>query len=77
MSQPFIVDRITRYEKVRIIATRAEMLARGAVPLIDLPSNVEISSIEIARKEFDQGVLPMQIERTLPDGSKQFIDVSR
>jgi len=60
----------TSYEKARMIGSRALQLAQGAKPLIELSSeeieSVNYNPIEIAKKEFEAGVIPMSIKRSLP-----------
>ncbi len=63
---------LTRFEISRIIGTRALQLSMGAPILIELPKGYE-NPIKIAEYEFKQGILPISIRRTLPDGSYQDI----
>lgn len=62
--------KFTKYEKARIIGARALQVAMGAPLLIDLKpkdfEKLEYNPIEIAKKEFDAGVLPITIKRPLP-----------
>mgnify|MGYP001581355087 CR=1 FL=1 len=64
----------TKYEKARIIGARALQLSMGAPMLIDLKQNdlekINFSPIEIAKMEFDNGILPITIKRPLPVRSK-------
>lgn len=53
---------ITKFEKAKIIALRAEMIANGAIPLIDIPSYM-ISSIDIATLEYLEKKIPLIIRR--------------
>lgn len=51
---------LTKYEKTRIIYTRAEQIARGEAPTI----NTKLTdSIEIAEEELKQGKIPFKIRR--------------
>jgi DNA-directed RNA polymerases I, II, and III subunit RPABC2 len=59
--------KLTRFERARIAGARALQLSLGAPVLIELALNVS-DPIEIAMSELKQGVLPMTIRRTLPDG---------
>ncbi|MDD5417469.1 MAG: DNA-directed RNA polymerase subunit K [Candidatus Nanoarchaeia archaeon] len=52
----------TKYEKSRIISTRALQVSMGAPLLIKKEKN-EINPIEIARKEFEKGVIPITVKR--------------
>jgi DNA-directed RNA polymerase subunit K/omega len=59
---------ITKYEKVRILGARATQLANGAKPMTDIGNLTD--PLKIAQKEFKEGVLPICIMRTLPNGEK-------
>ena len=63
--------KITRFEKARIVGARALQIAMGA-PILVEPTDIS-SPIDIALKEFEGGILPMTIRRTLPDGTFQDI----
>ncbi|MEM2875462.1 MAG: DNA-directed RNA polymerase subunit K [Candidatus Bathyarchaeia archaeon] len=67
--------KVTRFEKARIIGARALQIAMGAPILIE-PKKGLTSPIDIALKEFESGVLPITIRRTLPDGTYQDIPLS-
>jgi DNA-directed RNA polymerase subunit K/omega len=60
----------TKYEKARIIGARALQLAMGAPPLMKLDKKIlesmSYSPVEIAKKEFDDKILPITIKRPLP-----------
>ncbi|MCD6235780.1 MAG: DNA-directed RNA polymerase subunit K [Thaumarchaeota archaeon] len=62
---------LTRYEKARIIAGRALQLSLGAFPLVEVKPND--TPIDIARREFEAGVLPIIIRRKKPDGT--YVDI--
>lgn len=66
-------NRITKYEKVRIIGVRATQLSLGAKPLIDVSNMTDI--LKIAQKEFEMGVIPISIIRTYPNGKKVRVDI--
>ncbi len=55
-------DGMTRFEKARLIGARALQIARGA------PIYVETSlkdPIEIAQQEFEKGLIPLEIKKSL------------
>ncbi len=52
----------TLYEKARIIGARALQIAMGAPILIKRPKDM-INPIEIAKKEFEEGVIPISVRR--------------
>ena len=60
---------MTKYEKNRIIGDRSKQIALGAKPLIKDASH--LSSKEIAELELKHNVLPLIIERPLPNGMKE------
>jgi len=55
----------TKYEVARIIGARALQLAMGAPLLIKRQKDM-YDTTEIARSEFDSGVLPISIRRPMP-----------
>jgi DNA-directed RNA polymerase subunit K/omega len=61
--------RMTKYERVRIIGDRTKQISGGAKPLI---KNVEhLSAKEIALLELEHNMIPLIIERPLPNGQKE------
>ncbi len=71
--------KITRFEKARIVGARSLQISMGAPILLELDESLSSggtglnSPIEIALKELAEGILPMTIRRTLPDGTFQDI----
>lgn len=67
-------ERITKpilfhYERVRLIGDRTQQLTLGAKPLV---KNIEkLSSKEIALLELEHNMIPLIIERPLPNGRKE------
>jgi len=55
----------TNFEAARIIGARALQLAMGAPMLIKKPENL-FKTTDIAKTEFDTGVLPITIKRPKP-----------
>lgn len=64
--------KLTRFERARVIGARALQISMGAPVLVDV-SRSSRSPIDIALMELEQGVLPISIRRTLPDGESQNI----
>ena len=64
--------RLTRFEKARVVGSRALQISMGA-PLLIKPPNQVTTEIDLALLELEAGVLPMTIRRTLPDGTHQDI----
>ncbi len=64
--------KLTRFERARIAGARALQVSLGAPILVDLPLKVS-DPVDIALAELKEGVLPMTIRRTLPNGTHQDI----
>ena len=67
---------LTRFEKARIMGARALQLSLGAPVFIEIPKNAT-TSLEIAREELNQRVIPIVIRRTLPNSDYQNIPISK
>jgi DNA-directed RNA polymerase I, II, and III subunit RPABC2 len=64
--------KLTRFERARIVGARALQVSLGAPILVQLEAGVS-DPIDIAIIELKEGVLPMTVRRTLPEGSYQDI----
>uniref|UniRef100_A0A0N5AH58 RPB6 homolog n=1 Tax=Syphacia muris TaxID=451379 RepID=A0A0N5AH58_9BILA len=58
---------MTKYERARVLGTRALQIAMGAPVMVELEG--ETDPLEIARKELKERNIPIVIRRYLPDGS--------
>ena len=78
---------LTRYEYARILGARALQISMGApvlaeaeeAPIVEgeeSKSREEGDPLLIAEREINKRLLPIQIRRTLPDGSSQDIPLS-
>ena len=67
---------LTRFERARIMGSRALQLSLGAPPFIDFSKNIS-TSLEIAMEELHQKVIPIVIRRTLPNGDYQNIAIEQ
>lgn len=60
----------TKYEKARIVGARALQLSMGAPFTIKLSEkdleNIRFNTVEIAKLEFEQGLIPITVKRPLP-----------
>jgi DNA-directed RNA polymerase subunit K/omega len=60
----------SKYEKARMIGSRALQIAMGAPFLVKLSEEdlerIQFSPLEIARIEFDEGIIPITVRRPLP-----------
>ncbi|QQG38691.1 MAG: DNA-directed RNA polymerase subunit K [Candidatus Woesearchaeota archaeon] len=65
-----LAEKLTKYERARIIGARALQIAMGAPLLLTISpedlGKIKYSTIEVAKKEFLEGVLPITIKRPLP-----------
>lgn len=64
------MEEYNKYEKARMIGSRALQIAMGAPFLIQLSpeelTKMRYNPIEIAKLEFEKGVIPITIRRPLP-----------
>jgi len=58
---------MTKYEKARILGTRALQISMGAPVMVEIVG--ESDPLEIAAKELREKKIPFKIRRFLPDGS--------
>ncbi|HDN82776.1 MAG TPA: DNA-directed RNA polymerase subunit K [Candidatus Altiarchaeales archaeon] len=56
------IENYTKYEIARLIGARALQIKMGAPILINVPKNVK-RPLEIAKLEFQAGVLPITVKR--------------
>jgi DNA-directed RNA polymerase subunit K/omega len=67
-------DELTKYERARIIGSRALQISQGAPMLIKLGKKdleeLKYNPVEIAKREFEAGVVPIDVRRTLPHERK-------
>jgi len=69
------MDKLTKYERARIIGARALQIAMGAPLLVKLKKSelekIKYSPITIAHMEYDREVLPLTIKRPLPEKTEE------
>lgn len=58
---------LTKYERARILGTRALQLSMGAPPMVEI--NNDTDPLVIAKRELKEKKIPITIRRFLPDGS--------
>ncbi|MBW2965056.1 DNA-directed RNA polymerase subunit K [Candidatus Woesearchaeota archaeon] len=69
--------RYTKYEKARILGSRALQISMGAPYLIKLTAKqleeLKYNPLEIAKLEFEAGLIPITVVRPLPrvEGAEQ------
>jgi DNA-directed RNA polymerase I, II, and III subunit RPABC2 len=70
MTTPYL----TKYEKARVLGTRALQISLSAPTLVDVTN--ETDPIQIAMKELREKKMPFYVRRYLPDGSFEDWDVN-
>jgi len=60
------VNRLTKYEMVRILGERTKQITMGAKPLIKNSKN--LTNEQIVNEEFKNNMIPFKIKRPLPNG---------
>ncbi|MFH0711397.1 MAG: DNA-directed RNA polymerase subunit K [Candidatus Aenigmatarchaeota archaeon] len=68
-------DHLTRFEVARLIGARALQIALGAPILIKAEGLT--ASIDLAKAEFKNKIIPITIKRTMPGGEKIIVDVKK
>ena len=65
----------SKYEIARMIGSRALQISSGAPILIKLSEEelkaINYSSLEIAKREFEQGLIPITVKRPFPDTTRK------
>jgi len=70
-------DRLTRFERARIVGARALQLSMGAPVLLQLQGLDNKSPLVIAETELRAKVLPLSIRRTNPNQTFQIIPLQK
>ncbi len=69
------VEKLTRYEKARILGARALQIAMGSPFMVELSQEdierLRYNPVEIAKLEFEKGLIPMTVRRPLPEVHSQ------
>lgn len=64
-------DVFTRFEIARLLGARSLQIALGAPLLIE---NADKTPIELAKMEFESGIIPITVKRKMPDGTQSVIN---
>jgi DNA-directed RNA polymerase subunit K/omega len=77
INDPFhqTVPVLSRYERARILGSRAKQINHGSAPLVSVPSSM-IDGYKIAEKELEKRAIPFIIRRPLPNGESEYWRVS-
>ena len=66
---------LTKYEQARVIGSRALQISMGAPFLVKMSEKdldkVRFNPVEIAKMEFDAGVIPITVKQPLPTTQSQ------
>ena len=66
--------KFTRFEKARLLGSRALQISMGAPFLVKISpkklEEVHYNPVEIAKIEFEEGVIPLLVKRILPKDRK-------
>jgi DNA-directed RNA polymerase subunit K/omega len=68
-------DKMSIYEETRLIGTRSKQISTGAKAFIK--NNDKLSSIEIAKEEFKNRLVPIELIRKMPNGTQEVWKVSQ
>ena len=64
------ITKFTKYEKARMVGSRALQIAMGSPFFIELNERdlkkLKFNPIAIAKKEFDEGVIPLEVIKPFP-----------
>ena len=68
-------EKFTKYEKARMVGSRALQIAMGAPFLVKLNEKdlkkLKYSPLEIAKIEFAKGVIPITVKRPMPESKEE------
>lgn len=64
------IPKYTKYEKARMLGSRALQISMGAPFLVKLDEEdlktLKYNPVEIAKREFEEGVIPLTVKKPLP-----------
>jgi DNA-directed RNA polymerase subunit K/omega len=64
VSNSIIRNKLTKYEYTRIFSSRVTHIQNGSVPMVKVDKDMTVE--DIVKREFEQGRIPIILERTLP-----------
>jgi len=63
------IPKYTKYEKARMLGSRALQISMGAPFLVKLDEEdlktLKYNPVEIAKREFEEGVIPLTVKKTI------------
>ena len=66
-------ERLTRFERVRLLSARSLQLAMGAPPLVKAHHSDSVYDVAVA--EFVKKVLPLVVVRRFPNGRVERVEI--
>lgn len=71
------LNKLTKYEYVSILGTRAQQIAQGAKIFVNIEGLVKPDPVSIAKKEIAEGKIPLKIKRTIPNGAVEYLTIRK
>lgn len=68
------MEKLTRFERARLVSARALQLSLGAPPLIEIKKGATV--IDVAEKELAEKVIPLVVLREYPNGEIKRIELN-
>lgn len=75
ISNSIIRNKLTKYEYTRIFSSRITHIQNGSVPMVKVDKDMTVE--DIVKREFEQGRIPLILERTLPKEKGAFKEYRR
>ena len=75
ISNSIIRNKLTKYEYTRIFSSRVTHIQNGAIPMVKVDKDMTVE--DIVKREFEQGRIPLILERTLPKEKGVFKEYRR
>lgn len=69
------MNRLTKYERVSLISTRATQLD-GGIPSVLADTSAYSNNLQVAEEELKQKIIPLKVKRTMPDGRYELWKIS-
>jgi len=64
-------NKLTKYERTALIGARAQQIALGSVPRVEVPKGMT-NPIDIANKELEEAAIPLLIRRIVNENIKKY-----
>ena len=81
MAEKIMKEEYTKYEKARILGSRALQIAMGAPFLVKLDEKdlerMKFDPLAIAKLEFEEGIVPITVRRPLPRRAEEAVTAKK